>query len=358
MKKRTADNNYGVTTMKYALALGGGGARGAFEAGVWSALRDMNKEITAIAGTSVGAINGAAFAAGVDAQKLWGEITVQKLIPQAEDENIISPAALSSAVGTILKGGFETDAMKSFLTDILDEKKVRQSGMDYGLCTFSSYSKKPVELFLDRIPDGKLIDYIIASACFPVFKPVKIKGEEFTDGGIRNNIPIDMLIARGYDTIISVSVHGIGMIKDADKRGINLIEIDCERPECGIMEFDSHKIKRSIRDGYLNCMKAFGKFSGRSFFIYNRSYSMAAARYGYSFTDGIEQAAELSGVDKNKPYTFTALVKAVMARYKARPELARMVELIEREPPCFMHSKLDMLRLFRAANAIVYMKNR
>lgn len=344
--------------MKYALALGGGGARGAFEAGVWSALRDMNKEITAIAGTSVGAINGAAFAAGVDAQKLWCELTAQKLIPQAENENIISPASLGSAIGSILKGGFETDTMKGFLSNVIDEKKVRQSDTDYGLCTFSSTSKRTVELFLDRIPEGTLIDYIIASACFPVFKPVKIKGEEFTDGGIRNNIPVDMLIERGYDTIISVSVHGIGMIKDVDKRGINLIEIDCGKPECGIMEFDSRKIKRSIKDGYMSCMRAFGKFSGRSFFINNKSYSAAVARYGYKFTDGIEQAAELAGVDRNTPYTFTALVKAVMSCYNDCPELARMVELIEREPPCIMHSKLDMLKLFGAANAIVYMKKR
>ena len=314
--------------MKYALALGGGGARGAFEAGVWNALRDMNKEITAIAGTSVGAINGAAFAAGVDAECLWGEMTVQKLIPQAESENLVSPAGIGSAVGSILKGGFETEPMKNMLAGIIDEKKVRQSGVDYGLCTFSSDSKKPVELFLDRIPEGSLIDYIIASACFPMFKPVKIKGEEFTDGGIRNNIPIDMLIARGYDTIISVSVHGIGMIKDVDKRGINIIEIDCGKPECGIMEFDSRKIKRSIRDGYMSCMKAFGRFSGRSFFIYNKSYSSAVARYGYAFTDGIEQAAELSGVDRSKPYTFTNLIKAVMACYRRCPELENMVKLI------------------------------
>ena len=344
--------------MKYALALGGGGARGAFEAGVWSALRDMNKEITAIAGTSVGAINGAAFAAGVDVERLWCDLTAQKLIPQAEDENLISPATLGSALGTVLKGGFETETMKSFLAGIIDENKVRRSGTDYGLCTFSSTSKKTVELFLDRIPYGTLIDYITASACFPVFKPVKIKGEEFTDGGIRNNIPIDMLIARGYDTIISVSVHGIGMVKDIDKRGINLIEIGCGKPECGIMEFDSHKIRRSIRDGYMNCMKAFGRFSGRDFFINNKSYSSAVARYGYEFTDGIEEAAKLSGIDRNRPYTFTALVKAVMACYRNHPGLARMVELIEMEPPCIMHSKLDMLKLFRAANAIVYMKKR
>ena len=51
--------------MKYALALGGGGARGAFEAGVWKKLCEMDKEIEAIAGTSVGAINGAVFLSGI-----------------------------------------------------------------------------------------------------------------------------------------------------------------------------------------------------------------------------------------------------------------------------------------------------
>jgi NTE family protein len=47
---------------KYALALAGGGTRGAFQVGVWHALGELGIEISAITGTSIGAVNGAMFA--------------------------------------------------------------------------------------------------------------------------------------------------------------------------------------------------------------------------------------------------------------------------------------------------------
>lgn len=344
--------------MKYALALGGGGARGAFEAGVWRAIRDMNKEITAIAGTSVGAINGAAFAAGADCEGLWCKMSAEKLVPGAADGNIMSAEVIGPAMGRILKGGLDIEPMRKMLEGVIDEDRVRKSGIDYGLCAFSAGAKESAELFLDRIPQGRLIDYITASACFPVFRPVRINGEDFTDGGVRNNIPVNMLIERGYDAIISVAVKGVGVVKDIDRRGINIIEIEYQKPECGIMEFDEQKIKRSIKSGYLSCMKAFGRVSGRKFFINNKSYASAVYRYGHELIDGIEEAAYMSGVDRLQSYSFTALVRAVMACYKDSPALLRLTELIEREPPCMLHDKLDMLRHFRAANAIVYMKRK
>ncbi|MCH5185406.1 MAG: patatin-like phospholipase family protein, partial [Oscillospiraceae bacterium] len=41
------------------VALGGGGAKGSYEVGVWQALKDMGFNVTAVCGTSIGAINGA-----------------------------------------------------------------------------------------------------------------------------------------------------------------------------------------------------------------------------------------------------------------------------------------------------------
>ena len=80
--------------MKYGLALGGGGARGAFEAGVWRALSELKKEVTHIAGTSVGAINGAAFAAGVDAGSLWERIRPEHIISGVAGNDMLSAASL------------------------------------------------------------------------------------------------------------------------------------------------------------------------------------------------------------------------------------------------------------------------
>ena len=54
-----------------------------------------------------------------------------------------------------------------------------------------------------------------------------------------------MLIDRGYDTIISVSVKGPGVVKNIDRCGINIIEINAHSPEIGIMDFDTDAIAES-----------------------------------------------------------------------------------------------------------------
>ena len=66
---------------KTALILGGGGSRGAYEIGVWQALREMEIPIHIAAGTSVGAINGAAVAQGSfdRACRLWRQLTTTEV---------------------------------------------------------------------------------------------------------------------------------------------------------------------------------------------------------------------------------------------------------------------------------------
>ena len=64
-------------TKEYGLVLDGGGARGAYQIGAWKALREAGVKIEAVAGTSVGALNGALIRMGDDykAEKIWRVIT-------------------------------------------------------------------------------------------------------------------------------------------------------------------------------------------------------------------------------------------------------------------------------------------
>lgn len=343
--------------MKYGLVLGGGGARGAFEAGVWRALCELKKDITHIAGTSIGAVNGAAFAAGVDTERIWSELRPEHIISGADTDNFLSPAALVGSADDIVKGGLNCEPFRALLLREIPENAVRRSGILFGLCTFSATHKKVIELFTEDIPQGRLIDYILASACFPVFKPVMIDGEEFTDGGIRNNIPEDMLIKRGVTNIISVSAGGIGMVRDIDSSGINIIKISNTQKESGMLDFDTAAIKRSIAFGYYECMKAFGRLSGKMFYVNNRSYAAAVMRYGKKLVADIEAAAQLAGLDRCRQYSFSGLARGTLENYESSAELKKIVRAIEKEPQSFMHSKLELrYKNFDAANAIVYFK--
>lgn len=342
--------------MKYALALGGGGTRGAFEVGVWQALGELGIEIEAITGTSIGAVNGAVFASGLDAQELWQNIKATD-IADIKDDNLFSPASLLSFIKNANDGGIDASAFGELLKKHINEDAVRKSGIDYGLCTYRTDTKKSEELFLDHIPPGELIDYILASACFPMFKPVTINGVLYTDGAIRNNLPVNMLIERGYDTIISVSVKGVGMIKSIDHCGVNIINVDCRTPEVGIMEFDTEAISKSIKSGYFECMRVFGRYAGDRFSICRDSYYDALFMYGKDIIEGIEAAALMCGIDPYRVYTFPELCDEVLKSYKSCRKLRFLVYAMRRDYRG--RGVLDSLgRYFSAANAIIYLSDR
>ncbi len=340
--------------MKYALALGGGGTRGAFAAGVWQALKELGIEISAIVGTSIGAVNGAVFAAGTEPKELWENINARDVI-DIEGDNLFSLSSLMSLIKKLADGGVDATAFDEFLAKHIDEAKIRSSNIEYGLCTYRMDTKKTEELFIDQIPEGELIDYIVASANFPVFRRKSIDGVTYIDGGVRNNLPINMLIDRGYDTIIAVAVKGVGLNKNIDHSGVNLININCRNPEVGIMEFDTAAISRSIKSGYYECMRAFGKYRGRNYAITPDSYAAAQLRYGKDLIAGIEEAAELCDIDPYRVYTFNELCDKVLAGHTSSKTLKIMVKAIESDIPA--RGMLEGLgRFYRAANSVVYLK--
>lgn len=205
------------TDKEIALIFSGGGARGAYEIGVWKALLDLGFKIGGVYGTSVGSINGPAVIMN-DFKKvrdLWFETSYLSVMD-------ISPAAKTLLSGdfqklsfkdyiTVIKDfradrGIDVTPLKELLTEIISEEEVRSSNIDYGLVIFSVSNLKPGMLYIDQIPQGELIDYILASANFPLFKRHIIEGEVFIDGGVYSNVPIEMAIKKGFKNIIVVDI--------------------------------------------------------------------------------------------------------------------------------------------------------
>ena len=340
--------------MKYALALAGGGTRGAFECGVWRALKELGIEISAIVGTSIGAVNGAMFTAGNDTFSLWKSISADDVL-KLPRENDNKTSMLISFVRSISQGGIDTSPFREFLNKHLSETDVRKSPVEYGLCTYSVDEKRELYLFKADIPDGKLIDYVMASACFPLFKPSVIDDKVYSDGAVRNNLPISMLIGKGYDTIISVSVKGIGIVSDADVCGANIIEVNCPTAEVGILDFDKNSIMKSIDSGYCECMKVFGKYKGTYFYFYRDSYEYAMSRFGAEIIKGIESAAKMLKIYPYKAYNVEQLIRLVLSKYESNKALSRLVSFMQKEDHNLIHEKLDLLgKYFDAANAVVY----
>lgn len=256
------------------LVLGGGGARGSYELGVWKALRELKVPIHIVTGTSIGAINGALVAQGDfdQAASLWDRIETSRVVnvPVKEEHPLkkkVWKTYQSFAVNFIKKGGTDTNPLKETLHTFIDETKVRRSETEYGLVTIEMDQNVPCELFREDIPCGRMIDYMIASASiFPAFKPYKIDDVRYLDGAYYDNLPVKMALEKGAEHIIAVDLEAFGVVrKEMLALAGHLTYIRCYWGLGPTLVFDRKVIRHNIRLGYLDTMKAFQVYEGCAF---------------------------------------------------------------------------------------------
>jgi NTE family protein len=260
---------------EFGLVFAGGGAKGSYEIGVWKALMELKIPIIAVAGTSVGALNGAMVVQGdfEAAKSIWTDISVQDVMDVQKDilDKESSASSFMDRINmikeTIIGGGLDVTPLSNLLHSVIDEEKIRKSPIDLGLVTFSLTDFKPVRLFKDDIPEGQLIDYLMASACFPAFKPKEIDNKRFIDGGVYDNIPISLITEKGIKNIIVVDISGVGMPKKVDTDGLNIINIKTSQDLGKTLDFDKERSKVNMEIGYLDALKAFGRINGKKYYI-------------------------------------------------------------------------------------------
>lgn len=260
---------------EFGLVFAGGGAKGSYEIGVWKALMELKIPIIAVAGTSVGALNGAMVVQGdfEAAKSIWTDISVQDVMDVQKDilDKESSTSSFMDRINmikeTIIGGGLDVTPLSNLLHSVIDEEKIRKSPIDLGLVTFSLTDFKPVRLFKDDIPEGQLIDYLMASACFPAFKPKEIDNKRFIDGGVYDNIPISLITEKGIKNIIVVDISGVGMPKKVDTDGLNIINIKTSQDLGKTLDFDKERSKVNMEIGYLDALKAFGRINGKKYYI-------------------------------------------------------------------------------------------
>jgi len=263
----------GVKQVKRGFALEGGGARGSYHMGVCKAYLEAGYEFHGAVGTSIGAINAVMLASGEfdKALELWETVTIEHLFDQAFldvlklDQHF--PGSLTTALKKlIVDRGIDHSRIKAVLATYIDEKKVRASGIDFGLVTFSLSERRSYEVFLNEIPEGKLIDYILASAKLPIFMPLHVGDHRFIDGGVINSCPINMLIDRDYDEIIAIRTKSFGVFRRYDKNAnVTLIETDEHLGH--FLEFDLDNARRNIRRGYCDGLKVLQSLAGRRYYL-------------------------------------------------------------------------------------------
>ncbi|MBR3815208.1 MAG: patatin-like phospholipase family protein [Clostridia bacterium] len=322
----------------YGLVLAGGGGKGAYQLGAWKALKEMNVRFDAIIGVSIGSINGALIAADEydKAVDMWKNVSIDKGIKinseLPDPENLLSKKNWGTLFREFVKnGGLDASPAMDFVSQYIDEDKVRKSMIDFGVIAVQlSQPGNKYELFLEDIPKGELVNYLMASANVPFANNIGPEGEKYLDGGAYDNIPVMSLKKRGYNRLIVVDISNIKGI--AHNLNILNSQITYIRPydmeELGAtFDFDSAAVERRIQLGYYDTKKAFSQLLGRIYYFLPSTFRSMVIRYGADTVMQLEELAYTLGVDLMEIYTaegFILATKEALLRYSQ--ELAAKAE--------------------------------
>ena len=318
----------------FGLVLAGGGAKGAYQIGAWQAMREIGVRFEAIAGVSIGAVNGALIAADdfKAASEMWNNISLDKGVnfsePLPDPENLFSTKNWGVLFKEVVRnGGFDASPVKDFISKYIDEKKVRAIKIPFGLVTVQmTQGVNAREIFLDEIPEGQLIDYLLASSNIPLANNIGPEGEKFLDGGVYDNTPVAMLKKHGFNRLVVVDIATIrGVNHSLDFLNSNIVYI---RPynidDLGAsFDFDSEIVKMRMQMGYYDAKKAFSYLCGKIYYFSPKTFRNMVFEYGADTVCQLEELAYELKVDRLCVYTqkqFLAAVKKAFDKKNSEEE--------------------------------------
>lgn len=178
------------TQPKMGLALSGGGIRGLAHLGVLEVLDQAHIPVDYIAATSMGALLGGVYAAGVP---------LSDLIAFVSRIGIMDFASPSQE----WRGLFGHAKMQKLLADLMGSETLTFEDLKIPLTVVSADVESGEMVLLNR---GPLIPAMMASAAFPlIFSPVRHFDRWLVDGGVVNNYPVDIVRQMGAERVIGVN---------------------------------------------------------------------------------------------------------------------------------------------------------
>ncbi len=271
------------------IILGGGGAKGAYQVGVWRALDklDVCRQITGVSGTSAGALNGAAFCTGSlnQAIRAWSSID-ERMILQPND------IVIKNCRQDIYNGWFSNSGIKELIHRYADLSAISSS--DVVFYATASRIKKPA--FLYRLAKAfsaqnilnkafsalfitslaavttaryfKVNDYdsktaediILASSAIPlIFPDIAIEGNIYVDGGLNDNVPILPLYRDGYRRFLVINLDSDYQLPTGQFPDARFLHFFPEGEETlkgliGTFNFTPEAIRQKMRQGYDDAM--------------------------------------------------------------------------------------------------------
>lgn len=174
---------------KVGLCLSGGGTKGFSYIGAFKAFEEYGIEFDMVAGTSIGSLFGAVYASKMDLKILKDFSKDLKNKDFRHSKLGILPSSM--------------DKLHDLLEQVLPVKKVEDLKIPYYGVAVDLKTGKEI-----HFNSGNLASVITGSCAIPgVFQPVKYKNMTLIDGGVRNNIPADVLKMNGCDFVVTIDCN-------------------------------------------------------------------------------------------------------------------------------------------------------
>lgn len=223
------------------LVLGGGGARGSAHIGVIKALQEMRVPVDCVVGTSMGSLVGALYATGmsvpemeetitgIDWEGLFNDETPRQDQPyrrKREDEvyALFGPKLGIGKDASVIPTGLISGQKINFLFETLVSEREQVRHFDELALPFRAVAADLLTGEAVVIEDGNLALAMRASMSVPaVFDPVVREDRLLVDGGIANNLPVNVAREMGADIVIAVDVGAAGLTREQIRNVLSVV---------------------------------------------------------------------------------------------------------------------------------------
>lgn len=260
---------------RWALTLAGGGGKGAYEIGVWQALREigLEKNLIAVSGSSSGALNAALISLNEfdKAKTIWSSIMPKQFLDINYD-TIIGP--LNTLVKRTLTAGLcSRDGLIEIIDKYLNLEQLAGARIPayvsisrYSSDCIDCLSEKPhVEyISLSEVSPDDARQFLLASSAMPyIYPPEVIHGNVYRDGGLADNVPIYPMTSVGADNLIVVKLEPDDKVDTSlYSKFKEVVEIIPSREIGdlfdGTLEFTSRNVMFRMLLGYYDTLRTFG----------------------------------------------------------------------------------------------------
>lgn len=317
-----------------AIVLSGGGSKGAYQMGVWAALKKLNIHYDIVTGTSVGALNAALmvqktfykglfFWYNLNSKMIFNEDLKQDYHTKEGKKEILKWYAKG-----VLNGGIEVKGLEDTIRQVIQPKKVLKSNVDMGIVTFNMKTLKPKIVKKKDLNENNLCDYLLASAsCFPAFKMKTIEEENYIDGGIYDNLPINLAIDLGATEVIAIDLKEVGFKQKVKNKNIPITYIEPRNDIGSFLIFEKNMSRRAMRLGYNDTLKAMNYLDGVKYTFkkndLEKNYQKYKEQYQQNIKKILTSKANQTLLDSILKLT---IVKRILSPNEMKKEYTNIIE--------------------------------